>query len=763
MNKILRIAKLEISILFYSPVAWLVLVIFMIQTGIGFFGMLGGYKEMFLMGEHISDLTFSLFPGMNGLFDKVLQTLYLYIPLLTMGLMSRETSSGSIKLLLSSPVKIREIVLGKYLAMVFYGLLLLLILAVFSALGVSIIHNADIRLICSGLLALFLLICTYAAIGLFMSCLTHYQVVAAISTLAVFALLRYVGNMGQDIAFVRDLTYFLSLSGRTEDMLKGLITSRDISYYLLIIILFLGLAMLVLRSKRESKHWAWVLGKYAAFITCVLLAGYLTSRPAFTGFIDMTAQQTRTLTKESQEVARQIKGPVKVVTYVNLLDQHMYTGLPVARNIDLARFEAYRRFIPQLEMEYVYYYDAADLGDNRNLIYQGDITGLSLKQIAEKVAENYELDLNQFLTPVQIQQKIDLHPESNAFVRKFSWNGRSSFLRLYNDTKQFPEEPEITAALKRLVLPAPVVAFSTGNNERSITMKSDRSYQLVSANRQYRKALLNQGFDVLTVDLNREDVPKNVSVLVLADPGKPIGDTAFVRIQAYLAEGGNMLITGEPEHSRFLNPVLQQLGVRLAPGMLADNNQGDAPDLIHAGLYNGRHRTASGFSSFSNSRFVNMAGAAALEADSTAGYQVDTLLASNATSWNKKQGFDLSATDVTFEPEKGDTPGAFPTVLSLQKNTGQQQQKILICSDADFMSNIALEQARGYNLSFIYGIFSWFTNGHFPVSLHRPAPVDDALVVDKKQLSRDRWLVLWGIPALILTAGAVVLISRKRK
>ncbi|RVU00698.1 hypothetical protein EOD41_11930 [Mucilaginibacter limnophilus] len=138
MTKILKIARLELSILFYSPVAWLVLAIFMVQAGTGFFGMLSSFQELFMMGEKADNLTRMLFPGINGLFDKVLQTLYLYIPLLTMGLISRELSSGSIKLLLSSPVKITEIILGKYLTMLYYALMLIAILGIYSLIGVVI-------------------------------------------------------------------------------------------------------------------------------------------------------------------------------------------------------------------------------------------------------------------------------------------------------------------------------------------------------------------------------------------------------------------------------------------------------------------------------------------------------------------------------------------------------------------------------------------------------------------------------------------------
>lgn len=69
------------------------------------------------------------------------------------------------------------------------------------------------------------MICAYAAIGLFMSTLTSYQVVAAVGTLAVLAALNYIENVGQDIPFVRDITYWLSISGRADTFFKGMICS----------------------------------------------------------------------------------------------------------------------------------------------------------------------------------------------------------------------------------------------------------------------------------------------------------------------------------------------------------------------------------------------------------------------------------------------------------------------------------------------------------------------------------------------------------
>jgi ABC-2 type transport system permease protein len=758
MIKIFKIAKLEISILFYSPVAWLVLAIFMVQSGAGFFGMLGSFQELFMMGEKANNLTQLLFPGINGLFDKVLQTLYLYIPLLTMGLVSREISSGSIKLLLSSPVKIREIILGKYLAIIYYALMLMAILGVYSFIGASIIKDADVGLICAGLLSLFLLTATYAAIGLFMSSLTGYQVVAAISTLAVFAALKYVGGLGQSIDFVRDLTYFLSLSGRTENMLNGLVTSSDVIYYLLIISLFLGLTILRLKAGREAKALTVQVGKYMGLIVVVLLCGYISSRPLNILYWDVTAQKSETLTPASQFITKQISGPLEITTYINLLDQHVYAGLPVSRNTDLSRFEDFRRFIPGIKMNYVYYYDATDMANNPNMIYQGDIKGLSVKQIAEKVADNLQVDLKDFLPPGHIRKMIDLNPEGNTFVRRLSYHGKTSYLRLYNENNQFPEEAEITAAIKKLITPNQKIVFMDGDDERSINIKGDRSYELFSNSRKKRKSLINQGFDVLSANLNNADIPTGTTLVILGDPAKPLSIKAATRIQNYLAAGGDMLITAEPQHRAVINPVLEQLGVRLFAGMMVNPDKNSAPDVISAG-YTG---VGNKYFEQMNNPYatVAMPSAAMFEVQQK-NFTVDTLLQSGANGWNKINAFDPSSTSVTYEPQQGDEKGSKPLMLTLTRKVANKQQKILISGDADFMSDNIIAQA--YNFPFINGIFRWFSDGAFPVTVKRPAPKDDAILANRKQLSVYRLATLWGMPALIIACGVALLLIRKRK
>ena len=147
-----------------------------------------------------------------------------------MGLMSRtEINSGTIKLLYSSPIKVREIIFGKFLAMMVYNLALVGILAIIVVCRLFNIHAADTGLLISGLIGIYVLLCAYAAIGLFMSCLTSYQVVAALSTLVLLAALSYIGTVWQDIDFVRDPDLFpVDLGSRGPYAPAGLITTKDL-------------------------------------------------------------------------------------------------------------------------------------------------------------------------------------------------------------------------------------------------------------------------------------------------------------------------------------------------------------------------------------------------------------------------------------------------------------------------------------------------------------------------------------------------------
>ena len=122
LRLILRIARTELAVLFYSPVAWLLLIAFTCQVGFDFMNILTEIVKIKALGNTITfSVTAGFVLGLKGIYEVIQETIYLYIPLLTMNLMSREYSSGSIKLLYSSPVNSIQIITGKFVSMVVLG------------------------------------------------------------------------------------------------------------------------------------------------------------------------------------------------------------------------------------------------------------------------------------------------------------------------------------------------------------------------------------------------------------------------------------------------------------------------------------------------------------------------------------------------------------------------------------------------------------------------------------------------------------------
>ena len=202
MRAIYRIARLELSNLFYSPVAWLLLVLFVFMTGMTFGEMMESLSRKQELGRNLYAISKEIFYNSRGLWGSVSQWFYLVMPLLTMGLISQEFSRGSIKLLFVAPITSRHIVLGKFLGMMMYGLLMFSVLLVYVILGGCWIESFDWAAVLTGLLGLYLLFGTYAAIGLFMSTLTTYPIVAAIYMLALLTVSMVESFMRRTAAVV---------------------------------------------------------------------------------------------------------------------------------------------------------------------------------------------------------------------------------------------------------------------------------------------------------------------------------------------------------------------------------------------------------------------------------------------------------------------------------------------------------------------------------------------------------------------------------
>lgn len=765
MSMIFRIARLELSTLFYSPVAWLVLIVFCFQNGLHFTSLLDMMDSQQQAGSELPSLSTALFtsPMYQGVFVNVQQKLFLFIPLLTMGLMSRELGSGSIKLLYSSPVTTTQIVLGKYVAMLMYIALMMLIILVIVITGNYSVYQLDLLYLVGGFVGLYLLASAYAAIGLFMSCLTSYQVVAAIGTLVVLSMLNYVGEVWQDIDFVRDLTYFLSISGRADEMIAGLITSRDVLYFIIIVFLFLTFSILKLQFDRTTVSVSNKTLRYTAVFAAALFFGYISSRPALIGYADLTRDKTRTLTQKSRDIVDKLNGDIEVTTYVNALDQYFSIGKPDQRNSDLARFDMYNRFYPHFKMSYVYYYDSST-----NEYLYGNNPGLTQEQLAKKITKAEKMDFGRFLSPEEIKKQVDLEPEGYRFVRKMELGGRSNFLRIFDDMQVFPSEAEISASLKRLMVKPVVVGFLDGYRERSIYSLRDRDYMIIASMNSFRHSLINQGFDVQSIAPLREGIPDSLSVLVIADPIEALDSVTLRSVNNYIDKGGNLLLIADHGRTQFLEPVARKLGISFEKGIIVQTNNMLPADFITNEITVNNDVITDDYPQLKKSGArVAMSGAAGLIYDSTAGFKASVILKTPAAqSWRTSQQIIKENADKRYDTLPGSDANPIVTGLALTKKSGDRVQKIFVAGDADFMSNGEFRRSVPpftQNLLFTHQIFSWLSDGEYPIMINRPEAQDTRLLVNDMDIHWLKIVFMAILPGLLVFAGAFLLILRMRK
>ena len=763
MKMIFKIAKTELQTLFYSPVAWLILIIFTFQASILFTNVFDMSVKSQSLEYQLDNVTLFTFGGMFGLFSGIQQYLYLYIPLLTMGLMSRELSSGSIKLLYSSPVTNKQIVLGKYLAMMLYGLLLMAILSIFVIYSAFAIKSFDFICVLAGLLGLYLLTCAYSAIGLFMSSLTSYQVVSAMGTLAILAALSLVRGVWQDMEVVRDITFWLSINGRADEFVNGLICSEDVLYFIIVSALFLTLTILRLQVIRQKTNWLTAWGRYIGVFAIAIFLGYLSSRPQLMCFYDATRTKARTLTPNSQEIISKLKGDLTITTYVNMLDRNVYYGLSSAVKDDMNRFRMYTRFKPEIKMKYVYYYDSIN---NPSLAIR--YPGLSLREQMKRIAETVDFDTNKVKTPEEIRKIIDLSGEGNRFVRLLeSGNGKKTFLRIYEDFNgAFPHESEISAAFKHLIMDLPLVGFVKGHGERDIKRESDRDYKHFSQDKPFRYALINQGFDITEVDLHQE-IPSNVRILVIADPRRTLSTEETEVLNSYISQGGNLFIAGEPKQQAIMNPLVEQFGVQFMPGCLVKPTENFAADLITS---NPTDRATAlsyifeGMQQMGNT--ISMPGATGLTYSTDKGFTVTPLFTSDSTgSWNELQTTDFVEDTAQLNPELGEIERSYVTSVALSRKVGEKEQRIIIISDADCISNTEIEMMRrginARNYSFVRGAFSWLSYEEAPIDVRRLIPPDNEVYIEKRGMKITKHAMVEGLPGLLLVLALLIWVRRR--
>ncbi|NOY36404.1 MAG: ABC transporter permease subunit [Chlorobi bacterium] len=230
MKPIWIITKRELRSYFDSLIAYILLVLFLAFSG--FFTWLFG-SDIFMSGQ----------ASLRSFFSIAYWTLFFFIPALTMRLLAEENRSGTLELLLTKPVSDRDVVLGKFTA----ALTLIIISLLFTlpyVITVSSIGNLDSGAVFCGYLGLVLMSAVYISIGLYASSITSNQIVAFMTAIFIGLFFHILFDVlaSSFTGLTGEIFSFLSVSTHFESMARGVLDTKDLIYFLSLIVLGLKMA-----------------------------------------------------------------------------------------------------------------------------------------------------------------------------------------------------------------------------------------------------------------------------------------------------------------------------------------------------------------------------------------------------------------------------------------------------------------------------------------------------------------------------------------
>jgi ABC-2 type transport system permease protein len=236
MTRATTIARRELTSYFYSPVAYVAMALFLLASGIFFW-------DDFAPGQPAE---------LRHVFDWMVWLLVFIVPVLGMGLLSQEWSSGTIESLMTAPVEDTDVVIGKFLGS-FAFLAVLIGPTLFYVLMLRIYGHPDLGPILSGYLGIFFVGALFVSITLFCSSLTKSQVIAATSSAAILFAVTIIPYMVSGRATLGPTWKAIvdqAVYKRYTQFSRGVIESGNVVFFVAVTAVFLFLTVKIVESRR---------------------------------------------------------------------------------------------------------------------------------------------------------------------------------------------------------------------------------------------------------------------------------------------------------------------------------------------------------------------------------------------------------------------------------------------------------------------------------------------------------------------------------
>lgn len=427
-----------------------------------------------------------------------------------------------------------------------------------------------------------------------------------------------------------------------------------------------------------------------------------------------------------------LDGPLEIVTFANFVDRMGWAAWPRNRIEDRKRYSHYRHLKPDLSMSYELYYDV----EGAREAFRRRDDGRSDEEIVYDYGKRIGLDVGTIPTGKELDERVDTDLAGDGYrtLRVLRWNGREAVLRHFLDSILFPDERTRAAGIKQLLDGPVIVGVATGRGERSVRLGGPTDYHVRFQRLSERFSLLNHGFRYVDLDLSKP-MPSEIDILMIADPQQSYSVHEIGTVRDYLARGGDMVMLLEASSSDAVDQILRDLDLsRGKPVRQVDDTRFPA-DFLLAEASPGVLDAYWGSEVLSAP--VILDGAVSIHAeDGSAGYSIMPIL----------------------------TVGDSVMAYALERNTGAENQRIVVFGDADVFSTANAERRIPVNNSMVaFDVFHWLTEGAYPVQRTRPDPIDTSVRVGREVVTALNWFLIGILPlSFLLTGGALLTLRRRR-
>lgn len=651
------------------------------------------------------------YPVFGAILSSVYFVLLIIVPVLTMRSMAEEKRQKTDQLLMTAPVSLWKIVLGKYLAMVTIFLISMAILCLYPLILLQF-GSVSLPMAYTAILGYTLFGAACLAIGLFLSAVTESQVIAAVLTFGVLFFLNMASGIANVIGaggLLASILNALCIYQPFINFVQGMFDLTGILYYVTVIVLALFLTVQLMQKKHGTYRASMVVFACVAAVLMNLTAGKLPSQYLK---YDVSDQKLFTTGDQTAEIVKGLDEDITLyliaqqgsedATLQELLDR--YAGLSSHIKVETKDPVLYPNFVSQ--------YTSENLSENSVLV---------VGQNRSKAVDYYDI----------YQYSMDYSTYSSSL-------------------SSFDGEGQITSAIAYVTAEdMPVVYTLTGHDEAELSTTVTSSIE--------KENIELKSLSLLT----EEAVPEDAKAVIIYGSISDISEDEKNKLEAYMEQGGQivMLLGYTDKDTPNLDSLLGDYGITLADGLVLEgDSQHHLPNYPYYLLPDIQ---SSAYTSDVSSRYVLLAFAQGMTeaADISEDLTYESLLTTSAKSYSK-----TNLESENFEQEAADITGPFDLGAVVTKTIDENvEAKLIVFSSETLLDEQVDSMVSGGNSTLFLNVMSQLVDHESTVSIEPKSMSTEYLTVPAGSA------IFWGIltiiliPLLMLATGGIIWFGRRKR